>query len=65
MGLILDCSWAIYLGGFNKTHLDLGFLRLDNHISFGPTNEGYHLQFTGLNQNIDLDPKKNDTLTLE
>ena len=65
MGLILDCSWAIYLGGFNKTHLDLGFLRLDNHISFGPTNERYLLQLIGLNQNNDLYPKKNDTLTIE
>ena len=65
MGLILDCSWAIYLGGFNKTHLDLGCLRLDNHISFGPTNESISYNFIGLNQNNDLDPKKSDMLTLE
>ena len=41
---ILDYCWAIYLGGFNKTqlgqcmNLTLGFLRVDNYISFGPTN---------------------------
>ena len=41
---ILDYCWAIYLGGFNKTqlgqymNLTLGFLRVENYISFGPTN---------------------------
>ena len=41
---ILDYNWAIYLGGFNKIqlgqymNLTLGFLRVDNYISFGPTN---------------------------
>ena len=41
---ILDYCWTIYLGGFNKTqlgqymNLTLGFLRVENYISFGPTN---------------------------
>jgi len=72
MGFHIGLLLGYLLGGFNKTQLGqcmsltLGFLRLDNHISFGSTSisKKNHLQLIVLNQNIDLDPKKNDTLTL-